>query len=208
MKTLKLITLVSFLLSCLTVSAGTPDSLGSIKTLDGKIVGTYGEKTATDFRGWVFYHEASNKIKHIDGTDIKWMREPKRVYCGYSSSNEKPEKKNYGLSEVIALTKDYVLVYNGTIEAGVLYVYNVKDSKKISNESLPIGYYHKKSLKESAETLEKLRGYFSSCKDLLAKMKQNLDAEKLLVDGINAVSYDGGPEIKDYMETYKDYRTQ
>jgi hypothetical protein len=207
MKTIKLLITVSFLLLGLLVKAAPPDTTGMIKMLNGRIIYLY-ENYMEKFPNGDLKFSTDRKVKEykVKENDIKWLVLGNKVYCGYGYKNY--DKKSYSLEEVIAITKDYVLACSGNGQSGALHIYNLKDSKLAYNELLYIGDFGKKSLKKSAETLEKLREYFGQCKELLSKMQQNLDSEKYMIDGIHAISCNGGPDIKEYMETYKDYRTE
>jgi hypothetical protein len=207
MKTLKLIIALCFMLVCISAKASPPDTTGIIKMLDGKIIYLTCHQITIDDKGRYCFSDAGENVLKEKQEDIKYILFGEKILCGYGYKKHY-EKKNYGLYEVLALNKKYVLLYNDIGNDGIFKIYDMESQEVETDGMIRCARWGMGHKKVNRKAMDALKEYFGDCKELMDKMQQNYDADTFLTESISGINCNGGSDIKDYIQNYKDYRTE
>ena len=199
MKNKKLLLLSIILLLSVKISKGGDlDTSGVFMTLDDQIVYMLGDAQLTE--ATIEYHDGKKKsYQSAKMADMKWMMFGTRAWCAF------PVRKGdhrYRLLEIIAMNKKYVLAsyYNA---ADYLYIFDYESKALESNiYTAPAGGVKK----HNKNAFDIIQPYFSGCESLISKFEANMEAKKMLCEGVGVEQCDGAPDLNKFLSTYKDKR--
>lgn len=195
---IKTLVICTAYLLCINSASALADTVGVFSNLEGEITYITGsvfltsttiKYTATTKKGKVTLREQSQ-------AEIKWMQVYGRVFFRLP---RKSKGKDFRLMEVLAITKDHMLV-QFWYDWYHYFIFDhqgnmIMEETKVYDRGQTIG-----AEKNNRQVLDKLKPYFKDCPELINAMQANLDNNNILSDGITLIQCEKAISVRDILQ--------